>query len=566
MPFIKRYSNVKKGAVVFTGNTLGLSKAANANAPGTEGSIGAFISTDENLKAGNFPAGTTFDYTKNGSRAVLTLPAGSRILYAELIWGGLYRSSTNDISPLLNNAVSFVTPSGTYPVSPAPATAQNFPIPVENFTLGFYVRSADVTAFVQSPGGVYAACGVPSLLEANDARTASTNHAGWTLAVVYENNSLVLRNLTLWVGGAVVSPSSGSTTVTITDFLTPDALPISGRLFVSAQEGDAVLPGDRMLFGKTADSLLPLSGPNNPENNFFASQINGPNGFSDTSGTFGTRNANAATGTNTLACRQGWDITSINVDDRLAPGQNSAFIRFTSSGDLYVPNALGLQIDSKGADLFLTKSADRNLAEVGEEIGYTVCLKNTGSVSALHVILSDLLPPETALVPGSVEVDAVPYAQALPVTVEEISPQQTVTVTFRVRALSLPAQNPIINIAHADYDFFPFSGYPANSSSDSSPETVYILSRSAEIVKSVSAAYAVRGEELTYTSVIRNTGSAPMTDIFFTDPVPEGTAFTDNSVTVDGTEYPEYRPDVGFPVRNLMPGQSATVRFRVRIN
>lgn len=79
MPFIRRYSDVKKGGIVFTGNTLGLSKAANATAPGTEGSIGAFISTDLTLQAGAFPAGTTLDYTKNSSRAVLSLPDGDKL-------------------------------------------------------------------------------------------------------------------------------------------------------------------------------------------------------------------------------------------------------------------------------------------------------------------------------------------------------------------------------------------------------------------------------------------------------------------------------------------------------
>lgn len=32
MPFVQRYSDVKKGGIVFTGNTLGLSKASNQNA------------------------------------------------------------------------------------------------------------------------------------------------------------------------------------------------------------------------------------------------------------------------------------------------------------------------------------------------------------------------------------------------------------------------------------------------------------------------------------------------------------------------------------------------------
>ena len=38
MSFIKRYSNIRRGGIVFTGNTLGLSKLTNANRAGTQGS------------------------------------------------------------------------------------------------------------------------------------------------------------------------------------------------------------------------------------------------------------------------------------------------------------------------------------------------------------------------------------------------------------------------------------------------------------------------------------------------------------------------------------------------
>lgn len=89
MPFIQRYTDVKKGGIAFTGNTLGLSKAPNQNAPGVNGSIGAFTSLNNALQVGTFPAGTTLSYLQNGSRATLNIPAGSTILYAELVWGGL---------------------------------------------------------------------------------------------------------------------------------------------------------------------------------------------------------------------------------------------------------------------------------------------------------------------------------------------------------------------------------------------------------------------------------------------------------------------------------------------
>lgn len=42
MPYVNRFLTNANGAVTFTGNTFGLNKQANANAPGTAGSIGTF--------------------------------------------------------------------------------------------------------------------------------------------------------------------------------------------------------------------------------------------------------------------------------------------------------------------------------------------------------------------------------------------------------------------------------------------------------------------------------------------------------------------------------------------
>ena len=473
----------------------------------------------------------------------------------------------NNISAIINNSITFTTPQGTFAVAPDPATAQTFNIPADNITVGFYVRSANVTALVQAAlGGTYAVQGVPALIEALDNRTADTNHAGWTLAVAYENPALPLRNLTIWSGGAVVSPNTGSTTITVSNFLTPETLPVTGKIFVSAQEGDAVLTGDQMLFGQTVPTLSTLSGPNNPQNNFFASQVNNENGTLDTSGTFGTRNANAFAGTNTSACRQGWDITAVDVSDQLAASQSSAVIRFTSDGDLYVPNALALQIDSKGANVEITKSADKTFADVGEEITYTLVLENTGAVDALNVTVSDLLPPETSLVSGSVTVNGIPYAGALPVVIASIPAGQSATVTFKVTADSLPTVNPVFNIARVEYESLPFAGYPATGFSNSNPVAVFIIVRDLTNVKSVDKAFAVKGDILTYTSVVKNAGSVPITDVIFKDVIPAGTTFIENSVYIDGVNYPAYNPETGFFAANLTPQASVTVTFQVQVN
>ena len=113
MAFIKRFSDIRRGDIVFTGNTLGLSKLTNANSAGTLGSIGAFTTLDLSQRVNDFPFGTTLNYALNSSSAELSLPAGSTVLYAELVWGGLFRSTVNNISGVINNGVTFTTPVGS---------------------------------------------------------------------------------------------------------------------------------------------------------------------------------------------------------------------------------------------------------------------------------------------------------------------------------------------------------------------------------------------------------------------------------------------------------------------
>lgn len=67
-------------------------------------------------------------------------------------------------------------------------------------------------------------------------------------------------------------------------------------------------------------------------------------------------------------------------------------MRFETDGDLYVPNCLGLQIDSKGAVLQVQKSVDKASAEIGEPINYTVVVTNNGSIRAETVALYVCFP------------------------------------------------------------------------------------------------------------------------------------------------------------------------------
>src|SRR5262249_19464258 len=111
--YCNRFTCIKNGAITFTGNTLGLSKATNLNEAGKSDAIGAFTTINTARQVPTFPPGTTLAFGQNSASATLNLPAGSTVLYAELTWGGTYGLGGQDVSGSRNNSITLVDPAGT---------------------------------------------------------------------------------------------------------------------------------------------------------------------------------------------------------------------------------------------------------------------------------------------------------------------------------------------------------------------------------------------------------------------------------------------------------------------
>ena len=88
--------------------------------------------------------------------------------------------------------------------------------------------------------------------------------AGWTLEVVYQNASLPLRNLSVYAGQEIIDASSPPVDATISGFATPATGAVTGRVLVTAQEGDSNISGDQLRFGPNANTTVALFGPRNP--------------------------------------------------------------------------------------------------------------------------------------------------------------------------------------------------------------------------------------------------------------------------------------------------------------
>jgi uncharacterized repeat protein (TIGR01451 family) len=568
--YVSRFSTLANGAITFTGNTLGLSKQANANAPGTNDGIGTFISTNSALRETTYPAGSTGDWRLNSSSATLAMPAGSTVLYAELIWSGSYSYGGEDVSAFLDTPISFTIPGGSL------RTLQGDPLTAS--TLGqksgtgtcttdpdvattnpiipcFYVRSANVTDLVGAVGaGVYTVGGVPATQ--SDAENSRSN-AGWTLAVVYGNAGLPARSLTLFVGEELTN-STTSTPVTVSGFCTPPNGAVSGRLLLSASEGDATRFGDRMQFGPDAAALAPIAGPNNPIDNFFASQLNDDSGNLDTRGTFGGSNQNAAQRRNVSAGRQGWDITNVDVSAQLANSQTSAVARGTSTGDQYVINALGTQIN----------------------IGAPNFPPDVKTADALDVIFTDTPPPGTSVIANSLTVDGVAQPGANPaagVALGTIVQGARKLVTFQVRVDSLPASFSYENRAAWTYSYISCAGQaPLSGSVITNPA----ITRAAAIepTKSANPTGPVGpGQVVTYEVRVPNVGAANTAGSTLVDAIPAGTTYRAGTTTLNGATVPDLPGGVmpftqpqlinspGAPPGQIVAGAAAVVQFQVTV-
>ncbi|CAG7651182.1 hypothetical protein PAESOLCIP111_06263 [Paenibacillus solanacearum] len=544
---------------------MGLSRSEVSGVPGTADSIGAFITTNTALRYGAYPFGTTDNYLLNSSSAILTLPAGSSVLYAELIWGGTYVNGTTNLTAAINNPVTFATPIGTSEVSLDAATSNTFDL--GGGSLG-YVRTANVTTLVQQGGaGTYTTGRVVGTLTINNDPTA--NNAGWTLGVIYQNAALPFRNMSLRAGAVLVQSTSSAVTTTLTGFSTPVSGALGGRALFSAQEGDANRTGDQALFGPTTSTLVALSGTNNFANNFFASQINNNSGALDTTGTFGTRNqTNGAPGSNISGGRQGWDITNVDISAQLANNQTSAVLRLTTSGDAYVLNANALQIDINAPRVGVTKSANVNGSLVGDTIRYTVTVINTGTANATDMVVTDILPSGLVFVAGSVTVAGAARPTndiTAGVPVGTLVPGASIAVAYSARVVSMPSTQLLVNTANASFNFQSVAGGPITPAViPSNSVTIPVYSPILRVNKSASTANATVGGIVTYTIVVVNSGNIAGTTTV-SDPIPAGSSFVPNSVTVNGTAVPGGNIVSGISAGSIPAGGSATVTFQVAV-
>ncbi|MGL5151852.1 MAG: hypothetical protein ACRC7N_14895 [Clostridium sp.] len=542
------HTTTKKGRMILRGNTMGISNGA-----GDCCRQYASISLDPSLSAGagypsctsttlpGCPFGTTLDWTQNGSFSDIELYPNETVEYAFLLW------AMSSVGGLADNSIKFNTPTQGVNISPDPA----YSLGVSDGFISYTTRGANVTSYVKE-GGRYSVEGIPT-------PSPSTNvGTGWCLALIINNSSLPVKNMSIYAVSEVNFPNDVA--VVITGFKSPLIGPVEASVYVSAQWGDAIAGADTFLLNGVT-----LSGPKNPEPNFFQGQIVDENGDYYNSS---MNNYNAVpsipSGTGGPYIRQDYDITTIKTTGVIAPGSTSATVNVAkSSSDTVTVNFLGLEVDALAAIVESSKSINKALSFPGDTIIYTVVLRNTGTQTAINIKFNDTIPQNTTFINNSLSVNGIQQLGSglFNVTVPDLVINALATISFSV-LVSNTIVSPI-TISNSSFSTYSSNGDTVvEVSTSNTVDTPIILQPNLSgISKSASKLYASLNDSIIYTIVIPNNSSITAKNVVLKDTIPSGINYQGGSITINGVPSPTADIQAGINLGDIQGGFVSTVTF-----
>jgi uncharacterized repeat protein (TIGR01451 family) len=342
--------------------------------------------------------------THNSSTADLNLASCSRVLFAGLYWGAGEGSNTGSTAWITGETTCKLKLPGapSYTTITSTQTDYHNPVLIPGFAHTGYKCFADITSLVNltNPNGTYTVANVLSPLGINDA------YGGWTIVIAYSNPALQPKNLSVFDGNAAVKSGSGNVDINISGFLTPPAGPVSCELGAVVYDGDRTSTdayafkqnGAPLFYDLTPTANNPTSNLNDMWNSVIAYK----------GVVVATRNPAFQ---NTL----GYDANIINLPNagnaQLSNSQTSATVRFSSPSENYIVHVLTTVVSQYNPSFSLDKLAiDLNggVLAPGDIMRYQLTYNNVGNDASTNTIISDVLPFNTGLVPGSLRINGVP--------------------------------------------------------------------------------------------------------------------------------------------------------------
>ncbi|NGN64128.1 DUF11 domain-containing protein [Streptomyces sp. A7024] len=375
-PFEKVYDDAVYGDFITGGNTV-LGCDGSPDQADCERATESDTTNNNTLYMAQLDRAGLSTATFNSSSGQYEIPPGSKIVHAQLMWGG------NDGTYGSNNRVLCDIGSGNtakHPSAPGPQGAAPIlrvdggpeeKVSIDDFTQDsgngphYYSARSDVTSLFQN-----APDGTPFRVDVGDvwAPEGQGCVGGWSLTLVYafdEANADYApqrRAVDLYYGHVKQGSRDTPTTVEICDFYKSGSEP--PRASTSILEGDRGVKGDQFRVNGTA-----VRNARGEIDNFFDSTVD---------------HALDPDYDNAL----GMDAKEFELPEgAIKPGDTCADLTFSTRGDTYVPFQVALSVPVP--DLKYTKSAEPTTVRPGDTVTYTVEVQNVSDVDYPNAQFSD---------------------------------------------------------------------------------------------------------------------------------------------------------------------------------
>lgn len=204
-------------------------------------------------------------------------------------------------------------------------------------------------------------------------------------------------------------------------------------------------------------------------------------------------------------------------------------------------------------------------AENSEYVRFRMVVRNSGSVRANNVQISDYLPSGLTYVSNSTYLDGVRQNDVITsgrLNLDSMDPGVSRTVAFNAR-VNTSSNTTVTNEATVTADNATTVRDTAQVQVNGSDGDSYL-----EINKEVDRSTANPGDELRYTIRVRNTGSADATNVRIVDDLPERVRYISGSLSIsgDGDVEDDDLFDDGVIIDRLEPGDDVLIRFTARID
>ncbi|MFD9076209.1 DUF3344 domain-containing protein [Streptomyces lasiicapitis] len=269
--------------------------------------------------------------TYNSTAGEVRLPAGSKVSYARLYWGGNLRAGEQK-PPKDNGRVLLAEPGGRYRAVLADSLAAHR----VGGGADVFQASADVTDAVRTSGA-----GLYTVAQVNVAKghSKSGTWGGWTLVVAYENAAHPLRSIAVWDGfGSLGGPGTNRPFPRAVHTVRMKGVPVApgadGIAGFVAYDGDRGLRGDSVHVSAGRGRPVPLSDRANPADDVLNSTVSGP----------GAPARRKPAYANTL----GYDSDVLRLGDRLRGQRGELTVRMSAGRDAAWTGVVFAAVDVRG--------------------------------------------------------------------------------------------------------------------------------------------------------------------------------------------------------------------------